>query len=104
MSTPAMYEPAEDGTLSRIPEQDAAVLDRYRDGGEPKPEDMSVFERYPVMPLVYEPQFSGDPFPLYPLVEEQDEDGRYACYPMPGTVVESSAGRVIIVTMSAVAA
>jgi hypothetical protein len=96
-----MYAAAEDGTLTRIPEEDAVVLDRYRDGDRPTGDDLAVCLRYPIMPLVYEPQYCGDPCPLYPLIDEQDEDGRYACYPMPGTVVESTAGRAMVVTMAA---
>lgn len=98
MKTPQMFMRFEDGSLARVPAADAAVLDRYRDAGTVvQPEDAAVFERYPVMPVVYEPQFSGDPFPLYPLVDEEPEDGRYTCYPLPGTIVDTRCGRTITV-------
>lgn len=97
-TAPAMYARTPDGSLVRIPETDALVLDRYREADVVvQPEDAHVFERYPVMPLVYEPQFFGDPFPLYPLVDELDERGAYTCYPLPGTLVDAGHGRVVIV-------
>lgn len=96
-SAPAMYARTPDGSMVRIPEADALVLDRYRDGSTPEGDDRVVCERYPVMPLVYEPQFFGDPFPLYPLVEENPDDGRYTCYPFPGTIVDGGCGRTIVV-------
>ncbi|MDI5964835.1 hypothetical protein [Streptantibioticus silvisoli] len=105
VSTPTMYHPQDDGTLILIPAADAAVLDRYRDGDEPTAEDWPVVARYyPVMPLVYEPQFFGDPFPLYPLIDEVTETEcgglSYICYPMPGTVTKGPGGSTTItVTM-----
>lgn len=56
MRTPPMFFPQEDGKLVEIPAEHAAVLELYRDR----------------MPLVHEPQYSGDPF-LYPLIDVDEE-------------------------------
>lgn len=106
MMTPKMFVRTGDGGLWPIPEEHAAVFDRYRDPGTLiQPEDAPLFERYPSMPLVYEPQFSGDPFPLYPLVDDPtEEDGvlTYTCYPMPGTLVRDlDVTRVVIQDVTA---
>lgn len=74
MMTPPMFYPQEDGKLAEIPDEHAKILDLYRDR----------------MPLVHEPQFSGDPIGLYPLiVEEQEPQGT----PEP-SALESAARRV----------
>ncbi|MFI6468746.1 hypothetical protein ACIBL5_00535 [Streptomyces sp. NPDC050516] len=74
MKTPPMFYPQEDGKLTEIPDEHAKVLDLYRDR----------------MPLVYEPQFTGDPIQLYPLIiEEQEPLGT----PEPGQL-ETAARRV----------
>lgn len=98
MTTPKMFAPQHDGSMLPIPAEDAAILDLYREAETfVKPEHLPVLHRYPIMPLVFEPQFFGDPFPLYPLVEEHPEDNQYTCYPMPGTVQIGPAGRPVIV-------
>ncbi|MFI7681429.1 hypothetical protein ACIBWG_02020 [Streptomyces griseoaurantiacus] len=59
MKTPPMFYPQEDGKLVEIPAEHAAVLGLYRDR----------------MPLVHEPQYTGDPL-LYPLIDvDEDPDG-----------------------------
>ncbi|MFF0746589.1 hypothetical protein ACFYVL_39990 [Streptomyces sp. NPDC004111] len=74
MKTPPMFYPQEDGKLTEIPAEHAAVLDLYRDR----------------MPLVHEPQFFGDPIQLYPLVIEEPEP---LGTPEPGDL-ETAARRV----------
>jgi hypothetical protein len=44
--------------LLPVPEDHEKILDQYRDS----------------MPLVWEPQYFGDPYPFYPLIEEPAED------------------------------
>ncbi|TGB09789.1 hypothetical protein [Streptomyces sp. MZ04] len=73
MMTPPMFYPQEDGKLTEIPAEHAAILDLYRDR----------------MPLVYEIQEFGDPM-MYDLI---DVDAEPFDTPEPGEL-ETVAARV----------